>query len=414
MANVRQNWSKNNNVTGCSDYNLTRRKFLQLSAAGAGMAYLPITAFASSSNAKDPRLLVVVLRGALDGLAIVPPVGDPDYHSLREGFQLSDDNVLKLDGFFALNANMPNLGQLYSQGDAAIVHASATSYRSRSHFDGQEILETGLPHAGGSSGWLNRAVQDLSSNSKAKFNGALSLGYTAPLILRGKAPVLSWSPQFYPLPDDDTLERILDLYESNDPSLAKLLKAGIEGDAMETGENAKLLNPKRHFLKEIAQTTAKFAEPEGPRIAALSSSGWDTHAAQNPVKGRLANRLQTLDEGIGNLASDLRSVWNDTVVILITEFGRTAAINGARGTDHGTATTAILIGGAVKGGRIIADWPGMHQSQLLDGRDLLPTIHTNSVLKGVLRDHLGLDRKKLDTFVFPDSTDIKPLDNLIS
>jgi len=397
----------------CEAMPLSRRKLLKTTAAGAAWAMLPTTATASAAGSNDPRLLVIVLRGALDGLATVPPMGDPHYSSLREGFGLEATAVLPLDGFFALNANMPNLARLYAQGDAALIHASATSYRSRSHFDGQDILESGLDRAGGSSGWLNRATQLLSSHSRARPPGAVSIGYASPLIMQGDAPVLTWSPQFYPHPDSDTLDRILALYADRDPKMAEMLRNGISNGANANDERFQLRNANKLFLKEIEQTVTFFSDTEGPRIAALSSDGWDTHAAQNPVKGKLANKLKVLDQGIAILAHGMAQAWDDTVVAIVTEFGRTAAINGTSGTDHGTGSCAFLLGGAIKGVRVVCDWPGLAPRHLHEGRDLAPTIHLNGIFKGILRDHLGLEGKALDK-VFPDSRNVAPFDGLLS
>ncbi|MEP0941462.1 MAG: DUF1501 domain-containing protein [Rhizobiaceae bacterium] len=403
----------------CQPVPLTRRRLLGHSAAAAATAaaaMMPTTAtsaLASLSGSRDPRLLVVVLRGALDGLAAVPPMGDPHYADLRGEFNLTADAVLPLDNLFALNANMPNLAQLYRQKDAAIVHAAATSYRSRSHFDGQDILESGLPRAGGDSGWLNRATLNLASSSRVKPPQGVAIGHAPPLIMQGEAPVLTWSPQFYPHPDADTLGRILALYDDQDSGLAEVLRAGISADASDTGERLNLQSANKLFLREIDKTIAFFSDPDGPRIAALSSDGWDTHAGQNPVKGKLANKLSVLDKGIARMAKGLEPIWQDTVIAIVTEFGRTAAINGTAGTDHGTGTCAFLLGGAVKGGQVFADWPGLAPKALHEGRDLAPTTHINGVFKGILRDHFGLEAKALDGSIFPGSDTVSPLNGLV-
>ncbi|MBL4876317.1 MAG: DUF1501 domain-containing protein [Cohaesibacteraceae bacterium] len=399
---------------GCSEFQLSRRKLLIGSAAGAAYAMLPSTALSSLAGSRDPRFLTIILRGALDGLAIVPPIGDPSYADVRGKFGLSGESVIPLDGLFALNAHMPNLARLFMQKDALIVHAAASPYRNRSHFDGQDVLESGIKHTGGSTGWLNRAVSHLASNQPARPSLAVSMGYTAPLIMRGAAPVMSWAPQVYTQPSSSTLDRILALYDARDPKLAGLLRTGIEMDAGQMPDKNKKRNQAAQFRKEIAQTISFFTDPDGPRIAALSADGWDTHSSQNPVKGRMAGLLKILDEGIASLEKGLKPIWDDTVITIVTEFGRTVNINGTKGTDHGTATAAFLIGGAVKGGRVISDWPGLKQNQLYDGRDLMPTTNINSVFKGVLKDHLGLDDRLLASKVFPDSVDVKPMSGLVT
>lgn len=400
-------------IDGCADFMRSRRQFLGFAAAGAAWSMLPQTAFASGAGSKDPRFLTIVLRGALDGMAVAAPIGDPYYADLRGDFGLSGKHVMPLDSLFALNANMPNLGQLYQDKDALIVHAAGTSYRKRSHFDGQDVLESGLNRTGGASGWLNRATSHIMSGAKARPNLAVSMGYTAPLIMQGDAPVMSWAPQVLNQPSEDTLNRILGLYEAHEPELATLLRQGAEMDKGMMKSKFSARSNKR-FLEELSQTVRFFKDPDGPRVAALSSDGWDTHAAQNPVKGKLANLLKDLDSGIGFLREELSPIWDDMVIAIVTEFGRTVRINGTAGTDHGNGSAAFLIGGAVKGGRVVADWPGLSEKALFQGRDLMPTTHINAIFKGVLHDHLGVDKKALAETVFPDSQNIQPMSGLIA
>jgi uncharacterized protein (DUF1501 family) len=395
----------------CLDYVQTRRSILRATVAGAAWAMLPATS--SAAGAADPRFMVVVLRGALDGLAAIAPLADPDYTALRAGFALGPENTLPLDGFFSLNANMPNLHALYKAGDALLVQAVATDYRERSHFSGQDALETGFAKPGGQDGWLNRALTVLPSQGRAKDSNGLSLGYTAPLIMQGGAKVMSWVPQVYQKADDDTVRRVLDLYEARDPELAGALKVGFEQDKKSGAMSGKATGKNKEFIAEVTQAARFLVDPEGPRIAAMSSDGWDTHAAENPVKGRLADMLAALDGGIGTLRKELGPVWDNTVIAIVTEFGRTAAINGTSGTDHGTGGAAILIGGAVKGGRVLADWPGLKPADLYEGRDLKPTTRLNAVFAGILRDHVGLGEKEIAQTVFPDSADLKPMDGLV-
>jgi uncharacterized protein (DUF1501 family) len=298
---------------------------------------------------------------------------------------------------------MPKLHALYTVGDALIIHATATDYRERSHFDGQDALESGFAKAGVETGWLNRALAALPHSGRARVTSGLSLGHTAPLIMKGPAPVVSWAPQVYAGADDDTVQRLLALYEAHDPQLAEALSAGAALDAKTGANRDKQGGKNQEFMAEVTQAARFLSDPEGPRIAAMSSDGWDTHAAENPVKGRLADLLTALDNGIGTLREGLTPVWDDTVVAIVTEFGRTAAINGTHGTDHGTGGVAFLIGGAVKGGRVVADWPGLSQASLYENRDLKPTLSLNSVFKGILRDHLGVSAAALAADVFPDA-----------
>jgi uncharacterized protein (DUF1501 family) len=409
----------------------SRRELLLASGVLFAWAYLPKMARAEG---RDPRLLVVVLRGALDGLATVAPVGDPDWVALR------GDNVLRLDGptpglplndFFALNPAMPNLHRLYRAGEASIVHAVATPYRERSHFDGQDVLESGLAAPGtADTGWLNRALVAIEpggriANERDAGGGkAFAVGPIAPLVVRGPAPVLSWTPPRLEPATDDTLMRLLELYRHTDVSMARALeeRIGLAAIARAGGIDTMPKNVQpaaaaqvRAYFAESAGSAAKFmARPDGPRVGALAFDGWDTHANEGAVNGRLAALLGALDGAIAAIEIGMGPAWRDTVVAVVTEFGRTARINGSDGTDHGTGTIALLVGGAVKGGRVIADWPGLKEANLHQQRDLKPTTDLHAVLKGVLRDHLRLPDAALAATVFPDSAAVKAISGLVA
>jgi uncharacterized protein (DUF1501 family) len=403
----------------------TRRELLLASGTLFAWAYAPRLARAEG---RDPRFLVVVLRGALDGLAAVAPVGDPEWQRLRGDKALMPSGAtaaLPLDSFFALNPAMPNLHRLYKSGAATIVHATATPYRERSHFDGQDVLESGLGSPGAAdSGWLNRALASLQPAGRVTGGGkdAFAIGPIAPLVVRGPAPVLSWTPRRLPPASDDTLTRVLDLYRHTDPTLARALEerlglatiaraGGMDGQQPRAAGAGQV----RAYFAESAGMAAKFlARPDGPRIGALAFDGWDTHADEGVVNGRLANLLAALDGAIAAIESEMKETWRETVVAVITEFGRTARINGTDGTDHGTATVALLAGGALKGGRVVADWPGLKPANLHEGRDLKPTTDLRGILKGVLKDHLRLDEAVLASKVFPESGRVKPVAGLLA
>lgn len=392
---------------------VSRRMFL--SAAGSIVAWAGMPRIASAAS-RDPRLVVVILRGALDGLAAVPPVGDPHYAVLRGPLAVGANGreaALPLDGFFALNDAMPNFHRRYHEGNALIVHATATAYRERSHFDGQDVLENGMPAPGAErTGWLNRAVAALPAAGRIGPVSGLAISPTVPLILRGAAPVVTWMPPNIRPARSDTVQRLLDLYALQDPELARVFAAGVDIDAMAMGG---MTGGEAGAFGEIADAAAKLlVEPEGPRIAVLSYNGWDTHANQGIEDGRLAELLAALDGALETLATGIAPIWDDTVIAVVTEFGRTAAGNGNDGTDHGTATIAFLLGGSVAGGRVIADWPGVRADQLYEGRDLYPTTDLRAVLKGILRDHLGLSEQVLYTTVFPDSIGVLPIEGLIA
>jgi len=404
----------------------SRRELLLASGTLFAWAFAPKLARAEG---RDPRLLAIVLRGALDGLAAVAPVGDPDWVALRgdKALTLSGQTPgLPLNSFFALNPAMPNLHRLYSSGAATIVHASATPYRERSHFDGQDVLESGVLRPGASeTGWLNRALTTLAADTRvgsAKRN-AFAVGPVTPLVVRGPAPVLSWTPPRLPPANDDTTMRLLDLYRHTDPALARALEermglAAIAGagatkpEQRPAGGGAAQL---RAYFAESAGMAAKFlAQPDGPRIGALAFDGWDTHQDEGALNGRLAALLGALDGALAAIETNMGPAWRDTAVVVVTEFGRTARINGTEGTDHGTATVALLAGGALKGGRVVADWPGLKPAQLQDGRDLKPTTDLRAVVKGLLNEHLRVDEKTLAAAVFPDSAAVKPMKGLLA
>jgi uncharacterized protein (DUF1501 family) len=406
----------------------TRRGLLLGSGALFAWAFAPKIARAEG---RDPRFLTIVLRGALDGLAAVAPVGDPDWVSLRgdKGLKLDGTTpTLPLDGFFALNPAMPNLHRLYQADQVIVVHAVATSYRERSHFDGQDVLESGFPRPGrADTGWLNRALNNLEAGDPvrdgANHGRAFAVGPNTPLVVRGPAPVLSWAPMRLPPVSDDTTMRLLDLYKHTDPTLARVLEDRINLATLvpggtrdrQAGDRDPVIqvggaNQVRAYFSEAAAAAAQYlAHPDGPRVGALALDGWDTHNDEGALNGRLSQLLGALDGALAQIETKMGDVWNETVVTVVTEFGRTARINGTEGTDHGTATVALLVGGALKGGRVITDWPGVKASSLFENRDLKATTDLRAVLKGLLRDHLRVPESALATNIFPGSEDVKPI-----
>jgi len=389
-----------------------RRQFLSVTALAAGGALLTRVAFARADE-RPSRFVLVILRGALDGLAAVPPYGDRDYPGLRREFALRAPGehgaALPLDGFFGLHPSLVFLQQCYSERELIVLHALASPYRERSHFDGQDVLENGglRPHAS-QSGWLNRALA--AAPATARGEAGVALGQNVPLVMRGPAAVTSWSPSRLSALDEDTLARIADLY-ATDKLLSTRLADALAADALAKPQPAQA---KRAPYAEVARAAAGFLRQEdGPKVAVFDTNGWDTHANEGGAEGQLAGRLAALDVGLATLRQELGPVWRDTAVLLVTEFGRTAAINGTRGTDHGTATAAFLLGGAVAGGRVIADWPGLAARHLYQGRDLAPTLDLRSVLKGLLAEHLSVPSRALEQAVFPDSTAAKLLRGLV-
>jgi uncharacterized protein (DUF1501 family) len=393
-----------------------------LSFAGATFAAAMIPSWASAAGTRDPRLVVVVLRGALDGLSAVAPIGDPDYADLHGALALRRDGshpALRLGDFFGLNPAMVNFARLYDAKQALVLHATATNYRERSHFDGQDVLESGMPGPGRvDSGWLNRAVAALPAGERVAGARALAVGATAPLVIRGPAPILGWAPSGLAAPTDDLLARLTDLYDHSDPALAKALQAGLDADRLANRQGMDALKPGGDLallMRKAAEGAARLmAADDGPRVGALAFDGWDTHANEGGATGRLAQLLGGLDGAFAAFESELGPRWNDTVIVAITEFGRTARINGTVGTDHGTATVAFLAGGALAGGRVIADWPGLKVAGLYEQRDLRPTVDLRAALKGVLAEHLGLSADVLARAVFPDTLGVAPMKGLIA
>jgi len=399
----------------------SRRTVLTTFGGLAAWSFIP--RFAQAAQGRDPRLITIILRGAMDGLSAVAPVGDPNYVSLRERIALSitgDKPALPLDGFFALHPSMPQFSRLYQAGQALVVHAVASPYRDRSHFDGQDCLESGYDKvvANIDSGWLNRVLQSLPKGDHVAPRNALSIGASTPLILRGSAPVLGWAPSSLQKASDDFAARVVDLYAARDRELFVSLTDGLKTDAMASsvamGDAGKTRGNEFVQMKIAAEGAARLmAAEDGPRIAALSFNGWDTHANEGGANGRLAQLLSGLDNALLAFEQGLKPVWKDTTILVITEFGRTAKINGTVGTDHGTATSAFLIGGAGKGGRVIADWPGLKDTQLFEGRDLAPTTDLRAVIKGVLAEQWGLSASILAERIFPGSLAVRPMEGLV-
>ena len=434
---------------------MKRRDFLTAGALATGSALLtsPVT-FAGMARGTKPRLVFVILRGALDGLEAVPACGDPAYAGLRGELEIgrpgTDGGVLALDGLFGLHPSLSFMHQRYAARELIVFHAVASPYRDRSHFDGQNVLETGYPqpHAV-ETGWLNRALAAIPARSAPETERGVSLAPTAPLVMRGPAAVTSWSPSHLAPLDDDTLQRISDLY-AHDPVLGRKLAEALAAEAIADQDSpppahpdgppdamadaghpmmdddammTRNADPRPQLARrgrpgaqyaEIVEVAARFLrQPDGPQVAVFDIVGWDTHFNEGGAKGQLAARLATLDAALGTLAAGLGPVWRDTAVLLATEFGRTVAENGTRGTDHGTATAAYLLGGAVRGGRVVADWPGLSPRALYQGRDLRPTLDLRAVMKGLLAEHLEVSERALETSVFPGSGNARPLRGLV-
>jgi uncharacterized protein (DUF1501 family) len=412
---------------------MDRRSLIKLGLATGAGVFAGQFSFAAPAATQN-RLVFIIMRGALDGLSAVPPYGDPDYSRLRGELAVaapgSANGALALDPTFGLNPGFAFLHDSYTAKELLVFHAVATPYRERSHFDGQDVLENGLtqPH-GSATGWLNRALAGLPAGGRSSRQGGVALAQNVPLVLRGPASVASWSPSVLPDLDADTLRRIADRYAS-DPVLSRRLADALatdklateaqampsatsdaamasDGAASATGTDAQgmaLVRSTAARYTETVKTAAGFLRrDDGPSVAVFDTTGWDTHFNEGGGQGQLRTRLAVLDETLRTLKENMGEVWSRTAVLLATEFGRTAAANGTRGTDHGTGSAAFLLGGAVAGGRVVANWPGLSNSALYQQRDLKPTLDMRSVMKSVLHDHLQIAKSTLDNDVFPDS-----------
>lgn len=396
---------------------ISRRDLLRNAGLTAAATFVPSLSFAKAET--DARLVLVILRGAVDGLALVAPYGEGQYRSLRGELAIASPGdakgLKKLDGTFGLHPSMVNTHKLFSEDQALVLHAVASPYRERSHFDGQDVLENGALVAGGlRDGWLNRAIAPLGGDVGNE--SAIAMSQNTPLVLRGANSVTSWAPSQLPDASDDTLRRIAALYENDEffsTRLAQALDAQRIAGEMTGMENKRRGNQAAQ-VKALMRSTARFLTANnGPRIAVVEAGGWDTHANQGAASGSLANKFKGLDDALGELHEGMGETWSDTVVVVATEFGRTVKVNGTRGTDHGTATAALMLGGAIDGGRVIAKWPGLSSRDLYEGRDLYPTMDLRSVFKGILAQHLGISESHIETAVFPDSGSAPLLDGLI-
>ncbi|HZB93489.1 MAG TPA: DUF1501 domain-containing protein [Stellaceae bacterium] len=395
-----------------------RRDLLKLTAGGAAaFAVLGMPGVVFAALPGERRFVVVLLRGALDGLAAVPPLADAQYRDKRGSLALpapgEPNGCLALDETFALHPALAPIYPYWQKRELLFVHASGNGYRTRSHFDGQDLMESGLSAKTGiSDGWLNRALALMPRGRRL----GLAVGGAVPLILRGKVEVASWEPPGG-LHDasPDFIAALAPLYRRDallGPALAEGLKAqsfseGVLGDSMQGGRG---FGPK-NFAPLVEAAGKLLAAPDGPRLAALDMGGWDTHVNQGAAQGRLAQNFAGYADGLDALAKGMGEAWRQTVVVAVTEFGRTVAVNGNGGTDHGTASVLLVMGGAVKGGRIAGDWPGL--AQLQDDRDLRVATDSRRVMKGILRDHLGLDAAALDRKVFPETQDLRPFAGLV-
>jgi uncharacterized protein (DUF1501 family) len=378
---------------------LDRRSFL----GAATLLGAPRVLFAQAAT--ERRFIFIIPRGAAEGLNIVIPYAEPAYAGQRGALAIDASAASKLDGTFALHPALPKLRELYGAGEASFLHAVASPYRDRSHFDGQNVLETGgkAPYQL-KDGWMNRLLGLLPRTGK----DAIAFSSAVPVALQGSAPVTTYAQSTLPQANEDLLMRVEQLY-ARDGQLQALWTSALEARGMAGGGMGG--GGGRQDGTALGRIAAGFlARADGPRIAMIETSGWDTHSGQD---ARLAFQLRGLDGLIGALRDGMGAAWKQTVVVVATEFGRTVAANGTGGTDHGTASAAMVIGGAVHGGRILADWPGLAPANLFEGRDLKPTLGLDALIASACAETFKLDPERVVRTLFPEAVRGKPVPGLL-
>lgn len=386
---------------------MNRRSFMkQMCLGGIATFALPGVTFAQVKH--DGRFVFVLLRGGFDGLAALVPYGDASYERLRSGFAFDESELFALNPMFGLAPGLAPLRELWQANELVALHAMAIPFRTRSHFDGQAILETGIDRPIGSSdGWMNRLLQVMSGN-----RAGIAIAAGMPRSLTGPFEVQTWSPAQLGAVDDQYLQRLGALYRT-DQALHGRFEAAIQQQDTVGEEAMARGNARRNGVSAIMQAAAKILrQDDGPNIAAMEFSGWDTHANQGLAGGALDRLLAQLAEGLVTFRRDMGPAWSNTTVVVMTEFGRTARPNGTRGTDHGTAGAGFVLGPRIAKSAVYADWPGLDDRSLFEGRDLKPTLDVRAVLKGAIAGTFDLSKPQLDR-VFPNAPDVRVLYDLM-
>lgn len=387
---------------------MDRRAFLRNGLAlGCSAAASPLVAPVAFASAPwDTRVVVIILRGAMDGIDVVQPYGDPHFMASRPNLMGGPDHGgFDLDGYFAMHPALFRLWPLWQTGELGFIHAVSTPYRDkRSHFDGQDLLEAGGMSLddGTSGGWLNRMVGAM-PDTEAEI--AYAIGREEMQILSGEARVSRWSPEAA-LDLSPAAKRLLELVNQGDPLFeqasadAITIAEGLDDGGGSSKDRDVEIDGVR--INQGHVRLARFAADRlrgDSRIASFSMSGWDTHSKQHTA---LPKALRNLSEVILTLKSELGGdVWAKTAVIAMTEFGRTARENGHLGTDHGTAGAAVTAGGAIRGGRVVTNWPGLDEADLYDRRDLMPTQDVRAMAGWILRGATGVNTDLIEQVVFP-------------
>ncbi|MCW5659648.1 MAG: DUF1501 domain-containing protein [Burkholderiaceae bacterium] len=389
-----------------------RREFIGALLSGAALAPWSQLSLAGQARENEPRLALIMLRGGLDGLTAVPLPRDESFVAARGPLARLPAPALPLQDPFALHPALAEMHTLYGRGELLVVHATGLPYRERSHFDAQQLLESGgaKPHAV-TTGWLGRA---LATNGRK----GMALQTAVPLVLRGPGDIDTWAPSVLPDPSLDLVARVERLYASDALLAHALARARALRSDSAMADAAPMVGGagQRAQAVALARRAGEFlSAPDGPQAAVLELGGWDSHANQALPQGALSNNLKLLDAMVASLRDALqgsRDTWSRTVVLVVTEFGREVAVNGTQGTDHGTGGATFVLGGAVRGGRVIADWPGVAPKDRFEGRDLRITTDLRAVFRSVLHDHLRVSRTALDSTVLPGTSALEPLDLL--
>ena len=413
---------------------MQRRDFLNALAASAGLM-IPLgrgawaaTTAAGGAPSTQRKLIVIMLRGAVDGMNVVAPVGDANYTRLRPGIALAqpgqEDGALRLDGYFGLHPALSPLLPLWEQKKLAFVHASGSPDATRSHFDAQDYMESATPGVKSTAdGWMNRLVSGLPGTATP--TRALSIGPVMPRILAGKAAAVNLANGAAgtkaTVLDRPAVGKAFDKLYANDPRFGRAYQQGkdahqeVMSAAMDGGMLANEMQMADNgaplpngFPDDAARLANLMRNDPNIQLAFVALGGWDTHASQGAGRGQLANRLAPLGQGLAVLAQRLGPMFDDTTIVVMSEFGRTARENGNGGTDHGHGNVMWVLGGDVAGGKVLGDWRGLGDDQLHEGRDLPVTTDFRSVLATIAERHLRLGDKQLE-LVFPTLPATRPL-----
>ena len=373
---------------------ISRRDFLKGTATTLFFAGFNLPAIASTSRKKN--LVIIMLRGGMDGLCAVPIIGDKDFEKKRRSILI--ENTIKLNSDFALHPKLNAFKNCWDENTGSIIHATSIPYTQRSHFEGQNLMESGgkIPYVE-KTGWVGRAMKI------AKLQGdGLALSLPMPLLLRGVPKNNNYYPSDSKLPREDTLELLKTIYaERSEEELLDMMNfiQKRKTEEMMSGYSYGY-SDKRDNNNLAKQAAASLIKSNGPRVAVFEVNGFDTHAAQGGIDGTHTRCLVEMDEIIKHLKAELKQAYKDTLILTVTEFGRTIAQNGGNGTEHGYGTAIFMAGGLLKKSQVYTDWPGLKRKQLYQGRDLNATTDSRSVYASAMSTVFDLDFKRIEKDVF--------------